>query len=476
MELSTDVETPEAKESVVKPAQGLDPAVLWERVLELIQGRVHSQSFATWFRPTRLVRHEENTLFIEGPNQFFTDWLSEHHMPTILAAVKELTGTTPAVELLTREDGPAKSFEARASKPHLSFIRRYTQHPSRIRGGMLSANYTFDEFVVGANSRMAHAASLAVAEKPGRVYNPLFIYGGVGLGKTHLAQAIAHFVLEDQKRARVCYASSESFMNELIAAIRKGNTLEFKEKYRSVDLLIIDDIQFLAGKESTQEEFFHTFNALHDAEKQIVVTSDRPPKDIKSLEERLVSRFEWGLITDIQKPDLETRIAILRKKTEKDGICIPDEVLFLIAESVSSNIRELEGCLIRLLAFAALTDNRIDDINLAKEVLSDFVSQKPRSPNIPDIQKAVAEKFSVSVELMKSEKRNSRIVLPRQVAIYLSRELTGKSLMEVGRQFGGRDHTTVLYACRKIEELMKQRGELRQAVSELRQSFQLWLR
>jgi len=460
----------------IKSEAQMDPGTLWAKILELIQSQVHSQSFATWFKPTRLLRYENNTLHIEGPNQFFTDWLSEHHMPTILSAVKEVTGVVPAVELHTREGQAQKPRRHREGKSHLSFFRRYTQQAPRTHGSMLNTNYTFDEFVVGANNRMAHAASLAVAEKPGKVYNPIFIYGGVGLGKTHLAQAIAHFVLEEQRKAKVCYTSSESFMNELIAAIRKGNTLDFKDKYRSVDLLIIDDIQFLAGKESTQEEFFHTFNALYDNDKQIVVTSDRAPKEIKDLEERLLSRFEWGLITDIQKPDLETRVAILRKKTEKDGISLPDEVLFLIAENVRSNIRELEGCLIRLLAFAALTDNRIDDIDLAKEVLNDFVADKPRSPNIPDIQKAVAEKYGISVELMKSEKRSSRIVLPRQVAIYLSRELTGKSLVEIGKNFGGRDHTTVLHACRKIEKQMKEKRDLRIAVTELNQSFQLWKR
>jgi len=356
-----------------------------------------------------------------------------------------------------------------------SFLRRYTKTqkgPGKSAGLMLNANYSFEEFVVGNNNRMAHAASLAVAEKPGKVYNPLFIYGGVGLGKTHLAQAIAHFVLEEQKKAKVFYASSESFMNELIFAIRAGKTLEFKNKYRNVDLLIIDDIQFLAGKESTQEEFFHTFNALYDADKQIVVTSDRPPKEIRALEDRLVSRFEWGLITDIQMPDLETRMAILRKKTEKDGLSIPDDVLFLIAESVRSNIRELEGSLIRLLAFAGLTGSPIT-IDLASEVLKDFIKVKPRTPNIGDIQKLVAERFESSVELMKSEKRSSHIVLPRQVAFWLSRELTDKSLVEIGRQFGGRDHTTVLHACRKIEKLVKQEGELRVTVTELRQQFSL---
>jgi chromosomal replication initiator protein len=456
----------------------MEPGPLWERILELIQGQVNGQSFKTWFLPTRLLRCEDGVLHVEGPNQFFLDWLSEHHMPTLLAAAKDVMGGSPRIELVIRDGAaPPAQQEQPQSKGRGSFLRRYTQSGSRKSVGknanlMLNANYSFEEFVVGDNNRMAHAASLAVAEKPGLVYNPLFIYGGVGLGKTHLAQAIAHFVLEEQKKAKVFYASSESFMNELIFSIRQGKTLEFKNKYRNVDLLIIDDIQFLAGKESTQEEFFHTFNALYDANKQIVVTSDRPPKEIRELEERLVSRFEWGLVTDIQMPDLETRMAILRKKTEKDGLAIPDDVLFLIAESVRSNIRELEGSLIRLLAFAGLTGSPIT-IDLAGEVLKDFIKHQPRTPNVPDIQKVVADKFESSIELMKSEKRASHIVLPRQVAIFLCRELTDKSLVEIGREFGGRDHTTIIHACRKIEKLTKEEGELRVKVMELKQHFRL---
>ena len=449
----------------------MDPDTLWESILERIQKQVNSQSFETWFRPTRLIRFENETLYIQGPNQFFTDWLSEHHMPRILSASEEVLGLRPTVELVIRE-GNGEGLKSRpVRKPHLSFFTRYTQPRARAADGLtLNANYSFAEFVVGNNNRMAHAASLAVAEKLGKTYNPLFIYGGVGLGKTHLAQAIAHFVLEEHKRARVFYASSEIFMNELIASIRKGKTLEFKDKYRSVDLLIIDDIQFLGGKESTQEEFFHTFNALHNANKQIVVTSDRPPKEIHGLEERLTSRFEWGLITDIQIPDLETRLAILKKKTEKDGLVIPDDVLFLIAQNIRSNIRELEGSLIRLLAFSGLTGSDIN-ITLAEEVLRDFIKERPKRPGIPEIQKAVCERYSLSLEQMKSEKRTSQIVLPRQVAIYLSRELTEKSLVEIGKNFGGRDHTTILHAVRKIGKLIKEDSEFKATISELEHKF-----
>ncbi|MCB9513934.1 MAG: chromosomal replication initiator protein DnaA [Candidatus Krumholzibacteriia bacterium] len=453
--------------------QDTDNALLWERILEAVQAEVNNQCYRTWFLPTRLARVEDGTLYIEGPNQFFMDWLSEHHLATLQAASAKILGRPAELEFITRGvNGGDGQSERKDRKSHVSFFRRYSPPPSKSGGLKLNPTYSFEEFVVGQNNRMAHAASLAVAEKLGRVYNPLFIYGGVGLGKTHLAQAVAHFVLAEHKKAKVFYASTESFMNELIFSIRQGKTLEFKNKYRNVDLLIIDDIHFLAGKESTQEEFFHTFNALHDSSKQIVVTSDRAPKDIRELEERLVSRFEWGLIADIQPPDLETRMAILRKKIEKDNISIGDDVLFLIAESVRSNIRELEGSLIRLLAFSGLTNSKID-IDLAREVLKDFVKAAPREPNLQDIQRVVAQRFDVSVDLLKSSKRSSFVVLPRQVAIYLARDLTEKSLSEIGREFGGRDHSTVLHACRKIAKQIKDDHDLRNTLTELQQQFRV---
>jgi len=449
----------------------LETGALWEQILEVVRGQVNGQCFKTWFLPARLLRLSDQTLYLGGPNQFFLDWLSEHHRDTLELAATEVLGFTPAFEFLASEAPALPGKEEQEQRRNRGgFFRRYTPPATKSVGLQLNANYTFEEFVVGDNNRLANAASLAVADKPGRVYNPLFVYGGVGLGKTHLAQAIAHSVLAVHRKARVSYTSSERFINELIFSIRQGKTLEFKNRYRGVDLLVIDDIQFLAGKESTQEEFFHTFNALHDAEKQIVVTSDRAPKDIRELEERLVSRFEWGLVTDIQPPDLETRMAILRKKTEKDNIAIPDDVLFLIAENVRSNIRELEGSLIRLLAFAGLTNSPID-IDLAREVFKEVVTRQPRVPNIQEIQRLVAGHFHLTIEQLTSDKRNSEIVLPRQVAIYLSRELTGKSLSEIGRDFGGRDHTTVLHACRKIAQALNQPGELRSTVLHFQQHF-----
>ena len=448
-----------------------ETGALWDQILEVVRGQVNGQCYKTWFTPARLLRFSEQTLFLSGPNQFFLDWLSEHHRDTLELAATEVLGFKPAFEFIASDEPPPpEKDEQEQRRSRGTFFRRYSPPVTKSVGLQLNGNYTFEEFVVGGNNRLANAASLAVAEKPGRVYNPLFIYGGVGLGKTHLAQAIAHSVLAVHRKAKVSYTSSERFINELIFSIRQGKTLEFKNRYRGVDLLVIDDIQFLAGKESTQEEFFHTFNALHDAEKQIVLTSDRAPKDIRELEERLVSRFEWGLVTDIQPPDLETRMAILRKKTEKDNIAIPDDVLFLIAENVRSNIRELEGSLIRLLAFAGLTNSPID-IDLAREVLKEFVKRQPRTPSIQEIQKLVAGHFHLTIEQLTSDKRNSAIVLPRQVAIYLSRELTGKSLSEIGRDFGGRDHTTVMHACRKITQSLREPGDLRSTVLQLQQHF-----
>jgi chromosomal replication initiator protein len=325
--------------------------------------------------------------------------------------------------------------------------------------------------VVGDSNRFAHAASLAVAEAPARAYNPLFIYGGVGLGKTHLMQAIGHFVMENNPYYKVVYVSSEKFTNELINAIQKNKTAGFRAKYRTVDLLLVDDIQFLAGKESTQEEFFHTFNALHEASKQIVISSDRPPKEIPTLEDRLRSRFEWGLITDIQAPDLETRIAILQKKATAEGWKLPNDVLAYIANLINSNIRELEGALIRVIAYSSLTKREIT-IDLAEEVLRDIIStQQATRITIPLIQQAVAEYFNLTVEDLKSKRRTQNIALPRQIAMYLSRELTESSLPKIGDEFGGRDHTTVMHGCDRIKEFMGTDPKVNQAIKDLTQQL-----
>jgi len=436
---------------------------IWEAILSRISTLVNSQSFQTWFKPTRLIKYEAGHLVIEGPNPFFVDWLAEHHKDKIQVAAMETLGEEVTVEFTAPQ--PEARKKVPATKPSREIlVNEPVVLPNRVH---LNARYTFDEFIVGNSNRLAHAAALAVAEHPARAYNPLFIYGGVGLGKTHLIQAIGHHVILHHPKMRVSYVTAESFMNELIQAIRSGVTLEFKERYRNIDVLLIDDIQFIAGKESTQEEFFFTFNALHDANKQIVVTSDRPPKEIPTLQERLKSRFEWGLITDIQPPDLETRIAILKKKVEKEKIQIPDEVIQLIAENIKSNIRELEGSLIKLLACSSLTCQEINT-EMAREVLRDLIKDAPpRKIRITTIQKAVAQHFDIPYETLKAKTRMSRVVLARQVAIYLSRELTDEPLVQIGKRFGGRDHSTVLYAYRKISDRIEKDIALRKKIETI---------
>jgi chromosomal replication initiator protein len=435
---------------------------LWTRCLETIREETEHQSYQTWFEPTRGVELTDDAVRIEVPNRFFADWLEEHYMGLVRRAVEENAG---------RELHPVfQVAHKRRDEYEPVSTRREVPPPLTTAAAdecQLNPRYTFSTFVVGSSNRFAQAATMAVAEAPADSYNPLFIYGGVGLGKTHLMQAIGQYVREKRPDLSVYYVSSETFMNELITAIQRGSTLRFRDKYRSRDVLLIDDVQFLAGKESTQEEFFHTFNALYLAHKQIVMTSDRPPKQIATLEERLVSRFESGLVTDIQPPDLETRIAILHEKAELDGISIPNDVIHLIANSVTSNIRELEGSLVRLLAFSSLTGSEIT-VDLAKEVLSEFLGA-PRGPiSVARIQQAVAETFGVPVEKMKARGRASQIAHARQVAMFLARELTHLSLAQVGEHFGGRDHTTVLHAQRKIREEVSHPSQTQRDVENLK--------
>lgn len=435
---------------------------LWARCLETIREETESQSYQTWFDPTRGVEVTDDTLRIEVPNRFFADWLEEHYTGLIRRALREHAGSDlePDFHVAHRRPDQYEPVSTRRVEPPPLTIAAADEC-------QLNPRYTFSTFIVGASNRFAQAASMAVAEAPAETYNPFFIYGGVGLGKTHLMQAIGNYTRERSPSLSVYYVSSETFMNELITSIQRGTTLEFRDKYRSKDILLIDDVQFLAGKESTQEEFFHTFNALYLAHKQIVLTSDRPPKQISTLEERLVSRFESGLVTDIQPPDLETRIAILHEKAELDGISIPNDVIHLVANSVTSNIRELEGSLVRLLAFSSLTGSEIT-VDLAREVLSEFLG-KPRGPvSVARIQQAVAETFGVPVEKMKARGRASQIALARQVAMYLARELTHLSLAQVGEHFGGRDHTTVLHAHRKITAQVENSGQVQRDVENLR--------
>ncbi len=433
---------------------------LWEQVLEAVRSRLASQqAYDTWFRPV-VPRHiSPQTVDLEVPNAFFIDWIHEHHLGALREALASVLGNAPEVRFAARGPDPLESLAVpeppRGDRDaELGFAATVAPEPRLVRNALLAAlnpRHTFESFVVGGSNRFTHAACLAVALKPGHVYNPLFIFGGSGLGKTHLLHAIGHAVLRERASARVVYVSAERFMNEMIFAIQHGQTLAFRNKYRNVEVLLIDDIQFLAGKESTQEEFFHTFNALRDAHKQIVVSADKPPKDIPMLEDRLMSRFNQGLVTDVQQPDLETRIAILRNRcaTEGDGARVPPDVLLLIADRIRNNIRDLEGCLVRLLAVASLVHRDIT-LELAEEVVHQYVDPEPDHITPERILATVSERFNVNPEALCGKRRTKTVALPRQVAMFLLRQFTDLSLMEIGRLFGGRDHTTVLYACEKV--------------------------
>ena len=423
---------------------------LWSAALEKIEEQISKPSFDTWLKNTEAKSLEGNKLTISAPNEFARDWLEEQYTELIGDVLTELTGA----ELITRFVIPESVKEDKDIKPAPKTMKNITgnQAPPKT---MLNPKYTFDTFVIGSGNRFAHAASLAVAEAPAQAYNPLFIYGGVGLGKTHLMHAIGHYVREHDKDANVVYLSSEKFTNEFINAIMDNKTINFRNKYRNVDVLLIDDIQFIAGKESTQEEFFHTFNALHDENKQIIISSDRPPKEIPTLEDRLRSRFEWGLITDITPPDLETRIAILSKKAKAEGLDIPNEVMLYIANQIDTNIRELEGALIRVVAYSSLVNQDIDAA-LAADALKDIIpSNKPKVITIQTIQELVSDKYHIKLDDMLAKKRTQSIAFPRQIAMYLSREMTDSSLPKIGGEFGGRDHTTVIHAHEKISKMIE---------------------
>ena len=424
---------------------------LWSDVLSALKQEVSVQSYETWLKPTQGVSLNNDTLTIGVPNKFFREWLVDHYYDTLIQTAGRISGQKLRLDFTVSTSGPAPFIE----QPGRAFSQAHKKQgaPAHRPDVYLNPKYTFESFVVGPSNRFAHAASSAVAESPARAYNPLFIYGGVGLGKTHLMQAVGHYILQKNSSAKLTYTSSERFTNQLINAIQNRTTMRFREKYRSVDILLIDDIQFIAGKESTQEEFFHTFNTLYDAHKQIVVSSDRPPKDINRMEERLISRFEWGLITDIQPPDLETRIAILRKKAEREVVKVPDEVMFFIGEKIRSNIRELEGSLIRVVAYSLLTGNPIS-ISIAKEVLKDAIKEDSfvKVVTLDKVLKRVADNFEIKVSDIKKGGRSKVVAFPRHIAMYLSRELTSHSLSEIGEFFGGKDHTTVLHAFKKIKK------------------------
>jgi chromosomal replication initiator protein len=433
---------------------------LWERLLSALEPKIPPAAFDTWVRPSYLVAVEGDHIKIGAPNKFSRDWLAEHYLDTLQAAARECLGGNPRVSVVVQ---PA---QAPTGRP----LPVRDLQPASATG--LNSRYTFEAFVVGSSNQFAQAACRAVAELPSKAYNPLFIYGGVGLGKTHLLHAVGHQIQQLFPQSTILYLSSERFTNDLINAIRYDRTAEFRAKYRTIDALLIDDIQFISGKERTQEEFFHTFNDLYDSRKQIVVSSDSSPKAIPDIEERLRSRFEWGLIADIQPPDFETRVAILKKKAELERVRLPDDIAYLIASRIRSNIRELEGSLTRMIAFCALTGREMS-ADLTQEVLADVWGTEEKLITIEQIQRKVSDFFGIKLSDLKAKTRTKTIAFPRQVAMYLARQLTHASLAEVGRAFGGKDHTTVLYAVEKIKTLLQEDPKLRKTVDTLTQDISL---
>ena len=434
---------------------------IWDKTPEQLKNVLNSQSYETWIKAIQPVAIKNNTFYIGVPDHFSKDWLNNSYAPLFMDIISKITNQETNVQFILQEE-----FSNVITQNYIQ------NNDSDLKDSTLNPRFTFDNFVVGNSNRFAHAACLAVAESPAKAYNPLFIYGGVGLGKTHLMHAIGHLIRDNFINSHVAYVTSEKFTNDLIRAIREEKTVDFKNKYRSMDILLIDDIQFLAGKERTQEEFFHTFNTLYEANKQIIISSDRPPKEIPTLEDRLRSRFEWGLITDIQPPDFETRIAILQKKAQVDSLYVSDEVINFIADRIHSNIRELEGALIRVAAYSSLTDKPMNR-HMAAEVLKDMLpAKKPIQITIPLIQKQVADYFGIKTEDLKSKRRNRSIAFPRQIAMYLCREMTDNSLPKIGKQFGDRDHTTVLHAYEKIVHEKDKDATLTQAINTIKELIQ----
>jgi chromosomal replication initiator protein len=438
---------------------------LWEEISGRLREALSAGTYSKWFGDVHGLELDDDTLVLVVPSEFTRDWIESNFLGLIGAAVRDIVGDERAVELQIAETAESAAEDGAGSEDVVPMVQRVSSRPE---SGGFNIKYTFDSFVIGSSNRFAHAAALAVAEAPAQAYNPLFIYGSTGLGKTHLLQAVAQYVAEHSSALSVRYVTSEAFVNDFINSLRDKRIEGFKQRYRAYDVLLIDDVQFFEGKERFQEEFFHTFNSLYEAGSQIVLSSDRPPRDISTLEERLRSRFEWGLITDIQPPDLETRIAILRKKVKVDGTHVHDEqVLTFTASRVSTNIRELEGALTRVVAFSSLT-GRPMTVELAQDVLRDVFPQgEAAEVSIKRIQDLVAERFGLSHDELCGEKRSQNIVYPRQVAMYLSRELTDSSLPKIGKEFGGRDHTTVIHATSKISRLIREDRSVYNLVQEL---------
>jgi chromosomal replication initiator protein len=456
---------------------------LWEQVLSRIETKVNRHSFYTWFKPTAFMRQDGSSVSVRVPNALFKDWLTKHYSGVIGEALGEVhhggftvnfvPDATPdgAILALSPDEAAMLESEPLAPPPGATGQPGQPALPGPVGAAGLNPRYTFDTFIVGSSNQFAHAACRAVAEAPSRSYNPLFIYGGVGLGKTHLMHAVGHYVLQHNPELKLTYISAERFMNEMINAVRYDRIIDFRERYRTVDILCVDDVQFIAGKEGTQTEFFHTFNALYDSQKQIVISSDCPPHEIPSLEERLRSRFEWGLIADIQSPDLETKVAILKKKADAEAVPLPDSVAMYIAGRIKSNIRELEGSLIRLVAYASLTGQEVT-LPLAQDVLRNIIDHEQKAVTIDMILKFVADYYNLRPADLKSRNNSKSVAMPRQVAMYLCKALTNASLPEIGRSFGGKHHSTVIHSVRKVEDLRKKNADFNTLIGNFLEGFQ----
>ena len=429
----------------------------WKQIKEKLQSEINESAFKAWFANMELEELNGEDVYFNIPNTFTQHWITEHFMNELNSAIKEVTGKFLKIHFLVNKTTNIETYKKEEKEEEL----KQEQKP------LLYDKYTFDNFVVGDNNKFAYAAAMAVSNAPGREYNPLFIYGGVGLGKTHLLQATGNRVYYQYPNLRILYTQTEEFLNEMIKSIQEYSTVKFKQKYREIDLLLIDDIHFLSGKERLQEEFFHTFNALFEAKKQIVITSDRPPKEISGLEERVISRFHWGLMVDLQPPDFETRLAILRSKIQSDNIQISDSVVSYIASNIKSNIRELEGCLIKLLAHASIYKTDIT-VELAKRILIDFIKEKEKRITIERIIKTVSEFYNIDIEEIKGDKRSKSVAEARQIAIYLTRNLTNLSLKEIGNDFGNRDHSTILHSFNKIENLARKNNRIKGDITTIK--------
>ena len=443
-------------------------ASIWDQILSHVETKVNRHSFYTWFKPTVFVADGGDFITVRVPNLLFKDWLTKHYSVILSEALAEVRRSDAELVFVAEGTGLPSPLPDAPPAPHTK-----PDPPIETVGaasGGLNPRYTFDTFIVGPSNQFTHAACRAVAEAPSRSYNPLFIYGGVGLGKTHLMHAVGQYVLQHDPSLKLTYISSERFMNEMINALRYDRILDFREQYRSVDVLLVDDIQFVSGKEGTQTEFFHTFNALYDAQKQIVLSGDRPPHEIPALEERLRSRFEWGLIADIHPPDIETRVAILKRKSEAEAVPLPDAVAMYIAGRIKSNVRELEGSLIRLIAYASLTGSEIT-LELTQDVLKNVIDQDDKAVTIEAIQRFISDYYQLKIGDLKSRNNSKSVAMPRQICMYLCKALTHASLPEIGRSFGGKHHSTVIHSLKKIAELRKKDQVFNSLVENFLQSF-----